>query len=47
MTVKEFLRKIGKKGGKARAKSLTAERRSEIATNAVKARWAKTDKNAR
>ena len=31
----------GLKGGKARAASLTAERRKEIATNAVKARWAK------
>lgn len=34
-------RKGGLKGGKARAKSLTAERRSEIARQAVQARWAK------
>ncbi len=31
----------GLKGGKARAKALTAERRSEIAKNAAKKRWAK------
>ncbi|OFW87420.1 MAG: hypothetical protein A3J37_04670 [Alphaproteobacteria bacterium RIFCSPHIGHO2_12_FULL_45_9] len=29
----------GKKGGKARAESLTAEERSEIAKKAAKARW--------
>lgn len=34
-------RKGGLKGGKARAKSLSAERRSEIARQAVQARWAK------
>ena len=33
----------GKKGGKARAKKLTAEQRSEIARLAAKARWRKTD----
>jgi hypothetical protein len=32
----------GLKGGKARAKSLTKEQRSEIAKNAAKARWKKT-----
>jgi len=31
----------GLKGGKARAAKLTAERRSEIARNAVEARWKK------
>lgn len=31
----------GKKGGEARAKSLSPERRSEIAKKAAKARWAK------
>jgi hypothetical protein len=31
----------GLKGGKARAESLTAEQRSEIARNAIKTRWAK------
>ena len=30
----------GLKGGKARAKKLTAERRKEIARKAAKARWA-------
>jgi hypothetical protein len=31
----------GMKGGKARAKSLTPEKRSEIAKKAAKARWKK------
>lgn len=31
----------GRKGGKARAKKLTAEQRKEIASKAAKARWAK------
>jgi len=31
----------GKKGGKARAESLTPEQRSEIAKKAAKARWKK------
>ncbi len=31
----------GSKGGKARAKKLTAERRSDIARKAVETRWAK------
>jgi hypothetical protein len=31
----------GKKGGKARAENLSAERRSEIARAAAKARWSK------
>ncbi|HEV2323844.1 MAG TPA: hypothetical protein VGS10_07820 [Terracidiphilus sp.] len=35
---------LGRKGGEARAKSLTAEQRSEAARKAVKARWAKFDK---
>jgi hypothetical protein len=33
---------LGKKGGKARAKSMTAKERSEAAKSAVEARWAKT-----
>ena len=33
----------GLKGGKARAEKLTPEQRSEIARNAVKARWSKKD----
>jgi hypothetical protein len=32
----------GKKGGKARAESLTAERRKEIAIKAAVARWKKS-----
>lgn len=38
----QALAKLGaSKGGKARAKKLTPEERSEIARKAVKARWAK------
>lgn len=36
-------RKGGLKGGKARAESLTAEERSEIARIAAQARWKKKD----
>lgn len=36
-------RKGGLKGGKARAKSMTKEQRSEIARVAAQARWKKTD----
>jgi hypothetical protein len=35
----EIGRKGGLKGGKARAKKLTQEQRSEIASNAAKVRW--------
>ncbi len=35
-------RKGGRKGGQARASSLTAEERSEIAKKAAAARWKKT-----
>ena len=34
----------GLKGGKARAKSLSAKKRKEIAQKAAKARWSKTPK---
>ncbi|GFO82716.1 MAG: hypothetical protein A49_23430 [Methyloceanibacter sp.] len=34
---------MGKKGGKARAASLTAEQRAEIAREAASARWKKDD----
>ena len=37
--VNEFARAGGLKGGKARAKSLSPERRSEIAREAARARW--------
>jgi hypothetical protein len=33
---------LGKKGGKARAKGMTKQQRSEAAKKAVEARWAKT-----
>ncbi len=32
---------LGKRGGQARAKNLTAEQRKEIARNAANARWSK------
>lgn len=32
---------MGKKGGKARAKAMTPERRAEIARKAARKRWAK------
>ena len=35
---------LGRKGGKARAKKLTAKERSDIARNAVNARWRKRRK---
>ena len=34
---------LGKKGGKARAKNLTAKERSEIARKAAKSRWSDKD----
>lgn len=37
-------RKGGRKGGKARAEKLTAEKRSEIARLAAAARWKKGDR---
>lgn len=40
--VNEFARKGGLKGGAARAKSLSPERRSEIARKAAVARYKKT-----
>jgi hypothetical protein len=41
-TGKEHTRKGGKRGGKARAKKLTPEERSEIARRAALARWKKS-----
>lgn len=45
MHIKTMAKKLGqrggRKGGHARAKSMTAEERSESARNAVNARWAK------
>jgi len=44
----QALAKLGaSKGGKARAKKLTPEERSEIARKAVMARWAKQKKTKR
>ena len=40
----EIGRKGGLKGGKARAESMSAKRRKEIAQKAAKKRWAKKDK---
>ena len=37
-------KKGGKKGGKRRLQTLTQEKRSEIALNAARARWAKAAK---
>jgi hypothetical protein len=43
--LREYMRAIaatgGKRGGKARAKNLTAKRRREIARKAARARWKK------
>jgi len=37
----KIARLLGSRGGKARAKNLTAEQRQEIARKAVQTRWAK------
>jgi hypothetical protein len=37
----EIIKALGAEGGRARAKNLTKERRSEIARGAVQARWDK------
>jgi hypothetical protein len=42
---KELHQKGGLKGGPARAENLSAKRRSEIAKQAAKARWANKKKN--
>lgn len=39
--VREAFGKLGKKGGKARAKALTPEARANIAKQGAAARWAK------
>jgi hypothetical protein len=43
-TVREYLAKIGRKGGKARVQRQTPEQRSESARHAAIARWAKSKK---
>jgi hypothetical protein len=42
--IREYFAKFGKQGGKARARNLTPEQRSEAARKAVEARWAKLEK---
>lgn len=42
--VREFFRKQGAVGGKARAENLTPGERSEAARKAVQSRWAKSKK---
>jgi hypothetical protein len=42
----EAAKVMGSKGGKARAKNLTKQRRKEIASEAAKARWADRDEKA-
>jgi len=42
--VREYLSKLGKKGGKSRAQKLTEKQRSESARRAAQARWAKSKK---
>jgi len=39
--LQKYFAKLGKKGGPARAKKLTAEERSESARKAAQARWKK------
>ena len=39
--VNEFSRAAGRKGGRARAESLSPDQRQEIARKAARARWAK------
>ena len=41
MSVSEAARELGKAGGRARAKKLTAARRKEIGRMGAKARWRK------
>ena len=43
-SVKQYLARIGRKGGKASRRRLTAEQRVEAARKAAKARWAKQRK---
>jgi len=41
MEIREYMAKLGRKGGSVRKKKLTPERRAEIARKAAQARWAK------
>ena len=42
--IKEWYASLGRKGGPARAKALSPERRKEIAKKAIQARWEKDKK---
>jgi hypothetical protein len=44
--VKQYLAKIGRKGGKARLTKMTSEERIRVARQAAEARWAKMEKLA-
>jgi hypothetical protein len=43
-SIKQYMAKIGKRGGKARLTKMTAEQRRKVAQQAAKARWAKEKK---
>jgi len=45
-TVKSFLSRAGKRGGRARADKLSPKRRNQIARKAARALWAKRRKEA-
>lgn len=42
--IRDYLAKIGRKGGKARLTKMTAEERKAVARKAIRARWARADK---
>ena len=44
--IREYLRKIGKKGGEVTNQKLTPEQRRESARRAAQARWAKAKKKS-
>lgn len=41
---REYFAKEGRRGGKARLKTMTAEQRKEVARKAAQARWSKQKK---
>jgi hypothetical protein len=44
MNISDYMSRIGKKGGNARAESQTPEQRTKLARKAAKARWKKRKK---
>jgi len=42
--LKEYAKRLGRRGGKKRSENLTPERRREIAKKAALARWSKKKK---